>query len=43
MAMLKGQVKSAIIDVQKEFDKIGGYTIEKHSHLTEYRFGSNLD
>jgi hypothetical protein len=30
MAMLKGQIKSAIIDdVQKEFDKTGGYTIER--------------
>ncbi len=29
MAMLKGQVKSEIVDVQKEFDKIGGYTIER--------------
>ena len=29
-AMVKGQIKSAIIDdVQKEFDKIGGYTIER--------------
>jgi hypothetical protein len=30
MAMLKGQIKSAVIeDVQKEFDEIGGYTIER--------------
>ena len=30
MAMLKGQVKSEIIDnVQEEFDKIGGYTITR--------------
>jgi hypothetical protein len=29
MAMLKGQIKSKIVDVQKEFDKIGGYTIER--------------
>ncbi len=30
MSMLKGQVKYEIIeDVQKEFDKIGGYTIER--------------
>jgi hypothetical protein len=30
MAMLKGQIKSEIIDnVQKEFDKTGGYTIER--------------
>lgn len=30
MAMLKGQVKYEVIeDVQKEFDKIGGYTIER--------------
>jgi hypothetical protein len=29
-AMVKGQIKSAVIDdVQKEFDKIGGYTIER--------------
>ena len=27
--MLKGQVKSEIEDVQKEFDKIGGYPIER--------------
>jgi hypothetical protein len=29
VAMLKGQIKSEIVDVQKEFDKIGGYTIER--------------
>ena len=29
MTMLKGQVKSEIVDVQKEFDKIGGCTIER--------------
>ena len=30
MEMLRGQIKSAVIDdVQKEFDKIGGYTIER--------------
>ena len=29
MTMLKGQIKSEIVDVQKEFDKIGGYTIER--------------
>ena len=30
MAMLKGQIKYEVIeDVQKEFDKIGGYTIER--------------
>jgi hypothetical protein len=30
MAMLKGQIQSEVIeDVQKEFDKIGGYTIER--------------
>ncbi|MGZ5551522.1 MAG: hypothetical protein ACXWE7_12125 [Nitrososphaeraceae archaeon] len=29
MAMLKGQIKSEIVNVQKEFDKIGGYTIER--------------
>jgi hypothetical protein len=29
MTMLKGEIKSEIVDVQKEFDKIGGYTIER--------------
>ena len=30
MAMLKGEIKSEVIeDVKKEFDKIGGYTIER--------------
>jgi len=29
MAMLKGQIRSEVVDVQKEFDKIGGYTIER--------------
>jgi len=29
MAMLKGQIQSEVVDVQKEFDKIGGYTIER--------------
>ena len=30
MAMLKGQIKSAVIDnVQEEFNKISGYTIER--------------
>ncbi len=30
MAMLKGQIKSAVIDnVQEEFGKISGYTIER--------------
>ena len=29
VAMLKGEIKSEIVDVQKEFDKIGGYTIER--------------
>lgn len=29
MAMLKGQIKSEVVDVQKEFDKIGSYTIER--------------
>ena len=39
MAMLKGQIKSAIIDdVQKEFDKIGGYTIER-----TFAFDRNTD
>jgi hypothetical protein len=39
MAMLKGQIKSSIIDdVQKEFDKIGGYTIER-----TFAFDRNTD
>ena len=39
MAMLKGQIKSAIInDVQKEFEKIGGYTIER-----TFAFDRNTD
>jgi hypothetical protein len=39
MAMLKGQIKSEIIDdVQKEFDKIGGYTIER-----TFAFDRNTD
>jgi hypothetical protein len=39
MAMLKGQIKSAIIDdVQKEFDKTGGYTIER-----TFAFDRNTD
>jgi hypothetical protein len=39
MAMLKGQIKSSIIDdVQKEFDKIGGYTIER-----TFSFDRNTD
>ena len=29
VAMLRGEIKSEIVDVQKEFDKIGGYTIER--------------
>ncbi|HJS64960.1 MAG TPA: hypothetical protein VJ767_08890 [Nitrososphaeraceae archaeon] len=29
MAMLKGQIQSEVVDVQNEFDKIGGYTIER--------------
>ncbi|MGB9167846.1 MAG: hypothetical protein WCB31_02855 [Nitrososphaeraceae archaeon] len=29
MAMLKGQIQSEVVDVQKEFDKIGGYTVER--------------
>jgi hypothetical protein len=29
VAMLKGQIKSEVVDVQKEFDKIDGYTIER--------------
>jgi hypothetical protein len=28
-AMVKGQIKSEIVDVQKEFDKMKGYTIER--------------
>jgi hypothetical protein len=37
MAMLKGQIKSAIIeDVQKEFDKTGGYTIERTFALIKH-------
>jgi hypothetical protein len=39
MAMLKGQIKSAIIDdVQKEFHKTGGYTIER-----TFAFDRNTD
>ena len=38
MAMLKGQIKSEIVDVQKEFDKIGGYTIER-----TFAFDRNTD
>src|ERR671913_1523839 len=38
MAMLKGQIKSEIIDVQKEFDKIGGYKIER-----TFAFDRNTD
>lgn len=39
MAMLKGQIKSTVIDdVQKEFDKIGGYTIER-----TFSFDRNTD
>jgi len=39
MAMLKGQIKSEIIDnVQEEFDKIGGYTIER-----TFAFDRNTD
>ena len=39
MAMLKGQIKSAIIyDVQKVFDKTGGYTIER-----TFEFERNTD
>ncbi len=38
MAMLKGQVKSAMVDVQKEFDKIGGYKIER-----TFAFDRNTD
>jgi hypothetical protein len=38
MAMLKGHIKSAIVDVQKEFDKIGGYTIER-----TFAFNRNTD
>jgi hypothetical protein len=38
MAMLIGQIKSEIVDVQKEFDKIGGYTIER-----TFAFDRNTD
>ena len=38
MAMLKGQIKSEIVDVQQEFDKIGGYTIER-----TFAFDRNTD
>jgi hypothetical protein len=38
MAMLKGQIKSAMVDVQNEFDKIGGYTIER-----TFAFDRNTD
>ena len=38
MAMLKGQIKSEIVDVQKEFDKIEGYTIER-----TFAFDRNTD
>ena len=38
MAMLKGQIKSEIVNVQKEFDKIGGYTIER-----TFAFDRNTD
>jgi hypothetical protein len=38
MAMLKGQIKSSIVDVQKEFDRIGGYTIER-----TFAFDRNTD
>jgi hypothetical protein len=38
MAMLRGEIKSEIVDVQKEFDKIGGYTIERI-----YAFDRNTD
>ena len=38
MAMLKGQIKSEIVNVQKEFDKSGGYTIER-----TFAFDRNTD
>jgi hypothetical protein len=38
MTMLKGQIQSEIIDVQKEFDKIGGYIIER-----TFAFDRNTD
>ncbi len=39
MAMLKGQIKSEVIeDVQEEFNKIGGYTIER-----TFAFDRNTD
>ena len=38
MTMLKGQVKSEIVDVQKEFDKTGGYIqLKEHLRLTEIK------
>jgi hypothetical protein len=37
-AMLKGQIKSEIVDVQKEFDKIKGYKIER-----TFAFDRNTD
>ena len=37
-AMLKGQIKSEIVDVQKEFDKIKGYTIKR-----TFAFDRNTD
>src|SRR5688572_219895 len=38
MAMLKGQIKSEMVDVQEEFEKIGGYTIER-----TFAFDRNTD
>ncbi|HJU58379.1 MAG TPA: hypothetical protein VJ583_01405 [Nitrososphaeraceae archaeon] len=38
MAMLKGQIQSEIVDVEKEFDEIGGYTIER-----TFAFDRNTD
>ena len=38
MAMLKGQIKSEIVDVQEEFNKIEGYTIER-----TFAFDRNTD
>ena len=35
MTMLKGQVKSEVVDVQKEFDKIGDIQLKEHLRLTE--------
>lgn len=38
MTMIKGHIKSETVDVQKEFDKIGKYTIER-----AFAFDRNTD